>query len=421
MPRDKDNDRQGDGHGPETNPFVAFRRFADSQVSQLFNMVLTLPGTLTQSDAALRAKYECLFGQADEKACDELMQTERRQNEVLTEAIDQWQKGHPMSYPLWQHYLRLEHKSEKLRDRILGGSGPHPSLRIHPSTRRQEDWRGGSRDEPPHENPRTSHRSPAAFGENRARIEESSTFSDEMDDLSGDYSHLMPGRKYVVTRPGASGDPREAFGHLSPAVPSRNESAGDDHQHPKDPKASSLQRCASHCDRGVPDHPTKTRQPGAYPKPVPWAEDSDRGDPTHGEIPYEYEHDHEDQHDDAPVPQSSCGSAGARGPSTELDAYERLLGSTSQASGVSDSPKPSIISTLSTTERSIAADGTITTKVLFKKRFSDGREENSTSVHTERAKKSGKSIAPEITPEGPVPSRADQGRSSNSTGWFWSK
>jgi hypothetical protein len=36
---------------------------------------------------------------------------------------------------------------------------------------------------------------------------------------------------------------------------------------------------------------------------------------------------------------------------------------------------PSILSTLTTTERHMAADGMVTTKTVLKKRFADGREE----------------------------------------------
>ncbi|KAK4986789.1 hypothetical protein LTR50_005084 [Elasticomyces elasticus] len=100
-------------------------------------------------------------------------------------------------------------------------------------------------------------------------------------------------------------------------------------------------------------------------------------------------------------------------PATELDLYEHFLGRASddgtlRASGVDtsrsststsrtqttsaftqssgsideDSTKPSVLSTMTTTERTMLPDGTVTTKVMLKKRFADGREESSETVST---------------------------------------
>jgi hypothetical protein len=77
---------------------------------------------------------------------------------------------------------------------------------------------------------------------------------------------------------------------------------------------------------------------------------------------------------------------------TELDAYDHLLTKPSTSAVAKANPfeeassrlKPSILSTLTTTERSVAPDGSVTTKVVLKKRFADGREESSETVHTQR-------------------------------------
>ncbi|MCJ1393941.1 hypothetical protein MMC18_007458 [Xylographa bjoerkii] len=90
-----------------------------------------------------------------------------------------------------------------------------------------------------------------------------------------------------------------------------------------------------------------------------------------------------------------------------------------------DSNRLGIISTLTTTERVSLPDGTVHTKVMLKKRFADGREESSETVHT--------------TQGGPQPERqlplSDVARDSNESsltrsekekqkaekkGWFWS-
>jgi hypothetical protein len=109
--------------------------------------------------------------------------------------------------------------------------------------------------------------------------------------------------------------------------------------------------------------------------------------PNESEEPnYEYAHDHEDQHDDPPTPKAKQGKWSDNMPDTELDAYERLLGR-AQVPGAAtkeEQDRPSVLSTLTTTERTVAPDGTVTTKVVLKKRFADGREESSETVHTQR-------------------------------------
>jgi hypothetical protein len=72
-------------------------------------------------------------------------------------------------------------------------------------------------------------------------------------------------------------------------------------------------------------------------------------------------------------------------PQSELDMYKQFLGSASQSTSAPSGSRPSILSTLATTERTVQADGTITTKVILKKRFADGREESSETVHTSKA------------------------------------
>ena len=47
--------------------------------------------------------------------------------------------------------------------------------------------------------------------------------------------------------------------------------------------------------------------------------------------------------------------------------------------------KPSILSSLTVTEKTYHDDGTVTNKVLLRKRFSDGSEDSMESVHTSRS------------------------------------
>jgi hypothetical protein len=78
----------------------------------------------------------------------------------------------------------------------------------------------------------------------------------------------------------------------------------------------------------------------------------------------------------------------------------------------------SILSTLTTTERQVGPDGTVTTKTVLKKRFADGREESSETVETSPA-----SWATQHKLQ--TPSHEDQESKivkevKGGKGWFWS-
>merc|ERR1711963_483325 len=175
---------------------------------------------------------------------------------------------------------------------------------------------------------------------------------------------------------------------------------------------------------------------------------------TSDEPSYEYSHDHEDQHDDLPTPKQDrfpyadtvrrdtyntvLHAAHERDEEaeTEMDVYERMdavsrgpasaPGPTSVSSAIAEQmneAKPSILSTLTTTERTVASDGSITTKVVLKKRFADGREESSETVHTQRGQGN------DQTPRDPwkafhdtqlVQAEPKNGEKKKGSGWFWS-
>ncbi|KAF2204419.1 hypothetical protein GQ43DRAFT_437932 [Delitschia confertaspora ATCC 74209] len=163
-----------------------------------------------------------------------------------------------------------------------------------------------------------------------------------------------------------------------------------------------------------PERPTTLE---GYPKPVPWTDESS----TSEEPDYEYGHDHEDQHDDPPP------SKAADGPATEIEAYERFLGSTSASTSTSmaqkssSSDRPSVLSTLTTTERTVQPDGTVTTKVVLKKRFADGREESSETVQTQRGHEDDTKDVWREMREAQFGGSfgTDEGKGKKS-GWFWS-
>lgn len=87
-----------------------------------------------------------------------------------------------------------------------------------------------------------------------------------------------------------------------------------------------------------------------------------------------------------------------------------------------DGKKPSILSTLTTTEQTTLQDGSVHTKVVLKKRFSNGREESTETVHHQNAARQTQDAASKsIKDEDARKSDKDKGNNENkSSGWFWS-
>lgn len=81
-----------------------------------------------------------------------------------------------------------------------------------------------------------------------------------------------------------------------------------------------------------------------------------------------------------------------------------------------------ILSTLTTTERHVAADGTITEKTVLKKRFADGREETESSTTTTEADRV--AVWPRYTEQDYARTNAPESKiakeARRSGGWFWS-
>lgn len=113
---------------------------------------------------------------------------------------------------------------------------------------------------------------------------------------------------------------------------------------------------------------------------------------------------------------------------TELDLYERFLGAqypSPLSSSAPENDSQGLISTLTSTERNKLPDGSIHTKIVLKKLFSDGREESSETLHT--AYDSQQPTPKEVTPGGTAVKGAIPQSESNPEvkepkrkGWFWS-
>lgn len=85
-------------------------------------------------------------------------------------------------------------------------------------------------------------------------------------------------------------------------------------------------------------------------------------------------------------------------------------------------PQPSILSTLTTTERHVSPDGSVTTKTVLKRRFADGREENSETVETIPATRPAwLEQRPALDAETQSAERKPTlDEASKKRGWFWS-
>ena len=89
-----------------------------------------------------------------------------------------------------------------------------------------------------------------------------------------------------------------------------------------------------------------------------------------------------------------------------------------------DQGKPSVISTLTTTERRRLPDGTVHTKMVLKKRFADGNEESSetvimtpgTELHNQAQTMQAGGVRDEPAKKG-VPEKKEE---KSKKGWFWS-
>ena len=87
-------------------------------------------------------------------------------------------------------------------------------------------------------------------------------------------------------------------------------------------------------------------------------------------------------------------------------------------------PMTSIISTLTTTERVTMPDGSVRTRRVLKKRFSDGREESNESEEVQQPRKSSLNERVEDAWSGQNPRKAEETRpepeEKKKGGWFWS-
>ncbi|KAI9722944.1 MAG: hypothetical protein M1812_001393 [Candelaria pacifica] len=119
--------------------------------------------------------------------------------------------------------------------------------------------------------------------------------------------------------------------------------------------------------------------------------------------------------------ESQCSSKASE--ALESSSNNTLEASSSQVvSSTSDKSTPqSIISTLTTTERRTLPDGTVHTKIVLRKRFADGEEESTETVlKTKGNQGDGQRDHSHLTKKVEAPAEAAKEIKGKKKGWFWS-
>jgi hypothetical protein len=558
MANNDDNSRRN-RERPEDNPFIAFRRFADSQVSSLLNTVFTLPATIANYNNVHQAREACLFNKADKAQCDKLRQLENEIAGLRHEGRELYRVGDLQEVlKKSEELMKLDRHADELRRDIVGQTDASERDEdtkelVHrvANKKGQEwgwDWSWGfpkpfdddSQASESGSNPRPSlDRQLARNSEvyRQLEAEAKSVFGEQAWDegmkvamnllesspmirsLLGDaaWNEMRNMVEGPESERSQAQEHRRAIreaamrtyynkfgadmglGSYAPEALEANDGmqqAGVDWRQAYEDLVRSEQeerKAESYAWSG--SCPVKH----SYPKRVPWADEDTKDEPS-----YEYSHDHEDQHDDPPTPNAKqahfppasdewcspaqsqtasesrdlqaylheqqhqnnrhlalhdedpsspedwCSSAqslpaaekphiqqflhqqhqagrqlGLRISSepseTELDAYEQLLDKPKVADTPSNDYKPSILSTMTTTERTVAPDGSVTTKVVLKKRFADGREESSETVHTQRGQGVDEWVERRRNGSGEeLRGQEQEKKKEGRSGWFWS-
>ncbi|KAF2125305.1 hypothetical protein P153DRAFT_324478, partial [Dothidotthia symphoricarpi CBS 119687] len=398
---------------PEDNPFIAFRRFADSQVSSLLNTVFTLPATLANYSNAHAAREQCLFGKADKRECEKLHKVESHIAKLRDEGRELYKAGdlHGVLRKS-EDLLMLTRRADDLRRSIVGtttereddGKGERKLIDRVANEKGQQwgdswDWDIPRRDEDSDESDlfakmvqMEAQMKKFLFGERglerwsgedgRRREDEQCRSQPHVSSWTWQWPPPGDTLNKDTSNPSRLQDVFDELGQVMRGE-DRRPTPSDESYSPQSleqnaaMKHANINWRAAYEDLLRTSHDAEQTQP-KYPKRVPWEGDQTNPDPVR-----DYAHNHEDQHDEPPSPQRKEQE------STEMDVYERFLSPassppTNMPVSAATHPSPSILSTMTTTERSVAPDGTVTTKMVLKKRFADGREESSETVHTQR-------------------------------------
>lgn len=476
---------------PEDNPFIAFRRYADSQVSSLLNTVFTLPAQIVNYNNAHHAREQCLFGKADPQKCEELQVLDAHTEKLRHEGTESYRAGDVQAVLKKSEQLMiLEQQAGELRRSILSdaedserSAEQHKKLVENVGNKKGQqwsdswDWPEPTRDEDSDDNEFgrwLESRARRAGGEIErmfTRLEEdaSKVFGEEIEELRrhwaaryDDTERQKETQPQVWSQawswqwPPPADAPKQDEEKMLQAAYSPSALEADERtkhmgslwrnafedlmrttqEHPLLSDAQNLQldqmglyalrdyqKEMLQLEQRNRERVLLARQEQVRKQPLLSQNTQDTSD----EPSYEYAHDHEDQHDDPPTPrpqqtgfpENHCSEAN-RSTETELDAYERLLAPSSTSSAAVSSGGPSILSTLTTTERTTAPDGTVTTKVVLKKRFADGSEQSSETVHTQRGEDAHCTESPWMATQNTQTRDESVQKGAKKGGWFWS-
>lgn len=442
-PSDEDRNPRDD----TINPFIAFRRFADEQMSTIFNSVFGLhtPSSSSSPDRATK-DYQAWLQEARESrdALDREAEEMGKIMDVYTRARDEQQEQEPP----WDSYIKSM-KEQQDQDNA------------------QDDTQRCIRDD---DKPLRCPYRPAEREVPVERFGQTTGFSDvtalDPFPLSKGFSISFPFDTFSMIGEQVNSSPityllfgpyspvrleqhrlfkdqdvhwREAFEDLL-AVQSGREIGSKCTNRPDLSKAEWVREMIDMAvrqreeerdaeERQEAQRATSTairRKPGFLDRFADSRQPENDADEDEADGDFD-EADDDDEDDDEEV--------------TELDLYERFLDSKAASSNTSsiaqsarrsfaqlqhdsaptatDSAKPSILSTLTTTERVTLPDGTVNTKVVLKKRFSDGREECTETVHTQNPMPQAQLPAAKVASndKGLNQKEADEKKSK---GWFWS-
>lgn len=398
------NDRQAD---EEQNPFILFRRYADEQMSSLLQGLIGLPSALTPQSSHerwLRSEEQEIRRQEDEmrhrpssSSPDDSDQRRTRLDGLGIGAMDIPAKN----------YTNVDPTSESGQGETLNPAGPsNDRCRHH------------------HDHP--------SFGP--------SMFGDDFPLQRGMFPTGLRSGAFPAAWP---------LGYIifSPYSPLRLEQQGGFRERSSMWRDAFEDLLAVQAGQGLPQMPrerTGDREQGAgewvaallaHGLADGWTRMDDGGRSQPGG-------DHMAMESDTRHPESDAEDDAA----TELDLYERYFASpttpavraaatnsSASAQGTSSSnletpsvsnmeENPSVISALTTTERKVMPDGTVHTKVVLKKKFADGREESSETVHTTQSTSQHTrqaALSPKGTETDPNAAGGND-KGSKGKGWFWS-
>ncbi|MCJ1367434.1 hypothetical protein MMC16_006567 [Acarospora aff. strigata] len=402
---DSDSERPAD---EEQNPFIVFRRYADEQMSSLLQSLIGLPSAFTPQSPNER------WLPFDER------ETRRREKEMRSGAAT---------------------SSDEARE-VVGsrGAGVEAELRKYKNTHAWPEVREDSRDSRRQQDGHPQHDHPL-FNPTFSDSSSLSVFGDDPFFQRGLFTRGLFPDTFAAAWP---------VGYLifSPYSPLRLEQQERFRDYGSRWRDAFEDLIAVQAGQSLPERPPQEtlgeRDQGAGEWVAAllaqgfadgWQRIND-GENAH------MQRDHMTMAPDTRHPENDAREDAA----TELDLYERILalqetsstGTAVSENGASRSPSsttnlesqsssrttegPSVISALTTTERKVLPDGSVHTKVVLKKRFADGREESSETVHTTHG------AAQQL----PQPSASPRGRNIDSKttggdeqgnkkkGWFWS-